>query len=157
MLGRRHIWPTFVRHCQADPVEVARDVWKRQVCCDVWSPAEIIEMAALRTAGDWLKHWYNSLRTTLVARTRRADHLTVAALYILQYRAYKNRDTDTEDEPLGLMNDAQRGKRAVLNSGIGQQSCHWTCVYWTLRGPNGSPPSACTSTLWQNVFPGSLL
>ena len=26
----------------------------------------------------------------------------------------------------GLVNGAQRGKGAALNSGIGQQSCHWS-------------------------------
>ena len=105
-----------------------------------------IEMAALRTLGVWLQGsgWVEALvqaeistastadsflRAAYVARTRRTHQVTAAALYILQYRAYNHRDTDTEDEPLGLMNDAQRGKRAALNSSIGQQSCHWSCVY----------------------------
>ena len=68
----------------------------------------------------------DSLRTAHVARTSRAHHVTAAALYSLQYRAYNN--TDTEYEPLGLMNGAQKGKKAAINSGIGQQSYHCTYV-----------------------------
>ena len=67
-----------------------------------------IKMAALRTLGDWLQSsgWVgtgttagtaDSLRAPHVAPTRRAHQITAAALYILQYRAYNNRDTDTED------------------------------------------------------------
>ena len=78
-----------------------------------------IEMAALRTMGDWLQSSSrvealvqaeittagtadSFLCAAHVARTRRAHQLPAAALYILQYRAYNNRDTDTEDEPLGF-------------------------------------------------------
>ena len=76
-----------------------------------------IEMTALRTLCVWLQgsRWVetlvqaeittagtaDSLRAAHVARTRRA-RVTAAALYILQYRTYNNRDTDTEDEPLGF-------------------------------------------------------
>ena len=42
------------------------------------------------------------LRAAHVARTRHAHQATMAALYNLQYRAYNNRDTDIEDEPLGF-------------------------------------------------------
>ena len=64
-----------------------------------------IEMAALKTIGDWLKgsSWVQALaqaeiatagtadsflRATHVTRTRRAHQVTVAALYILKHRAY---------------------------------------------------------------------
>jgi len=76
-----------------------------------------IEMAALGTLGYLLKGsgWIETLVqadiTTAgtadsflyaehVARTKRAHQVTAAALYILQYRAYKNCDIDTEDKPL---------------------------------------------------------
>ena len=78
-----------------------------------------IEMAALRTLGDWLQGsgWVEALvqadiTTTGTAdsflgaahvdRTRHDRQVTAAALYILQYRAYHNRDIDTEDGPLGF-------------------------------------------------------
>ena len=109
-----------------------------------------IEMAALGTLGYLLKGsgWVEALVQTEittagtadsflyaehVARTKRAHQVTAAALYILQYRGYNNCDTDTEDEPLGLINGAQRRN-------IGQQSYYWSCVYWSLCGPSGSPP-----------------
>ena len=64
-----------------------------------------IEMAALKTLGDWLRFsgWvqalvqadiaslgiaYSFLHATHVARTSRAHQVTVAALYILKHRAY---------------------------------------------------------------------
>ena len=64
-----------------------------------------IEMAALKTVGDWLKGsgWVQALvqaeiatagtadsflRAAHVTRTRRAHRVTVAALYILKNRAY---------------------------------------------------------------------
>ena len=78
-----------------------------------------IEMAALRTLGDWLQGscWVEALVqaaiTTAgtadsflcaahVVRTRRAHQVTAAALCILQYWAYNNRDTYTKYEPLGF-------------------------------------------------------
>ena len=42
------------------------------------------------------------LRAAHVARTRHSHQPSAAALYFLQYRAYNNRDIDTEDEPLGF-------------------------------------------------------
>ena len=64
-----------------------------------------IEMAALKTVGDWLKGsgWVEALvqadiattgtadsflSVAHVARTRRAHQVTLAALYILKFRAY---------------------------------------------------------------------
>lgn len=64
-----------------------------------------IEMATLKTIGDWLKGsgWVQALvqaeiatagtadsflRATHVARTRRAHQVTAAALHILKHRAY---------------------------------------------------------------------
>ena len=76
-----------------------------------------IEMAALRTMGDWLQWLVEALvqveitragtadaflRAAHVPHTRRAHQVTAAALYTLQYWVYNNRDTDTEDEPLGF-------------------------------------------------------
>lgn len=66
-----------------------------------------IEMAFLRTLGDWLKGsgWVEAvvqagistigtadsfLKVTHVSRTKRAHQVTVAALYILQHAAYDN-------------------------------------------------------------------
>ena len=94
-----------------------------------------IEMAAMRTLGDWLQGsgWVEALvqaeittastadsflRAAHVARTRPANQVTAAAMYTMQYRAY---------------NGAQRGKRAALNSSIGQQSCHWSCLLVFVR------------------------
>ena len=74
-----------------------------------------IEMAALKTIGDWLKGsgWVQALvqaeittagtadsflRASHVARTRRAHQITAAALYILKHRAYdRYRLTCTSD------------------------------------------------------------
>ena len=73
----------------------------------------------MKTLGDWLKgsDWAESLkqanitttstadsflRATHIARTRRAYQVTAAPLYIIQFRAYNNCDTDTEDEPFGF-------------------------------------------------------
>ena len=78
----------------------------------------VIEMAALRTLCDWLQGngWVEALvqaeittagtaesllRAAHAASTRRAHQVAPAALYI-RYRPYNNRDTDTEDEPLGF-------------------------------------------------------
>ncbi|KAL7408249.1 hypothetical protein ABVT39_020345 [Epinephelus coioides] len=78
-----------------------------------------IEMAALKTLGDWLQGsgWVEALvqaeittagtadsfvRASHVTRSRRAHQVTAAAVYILQHRAYNNCDTDTEDEPLSF-------------------------------------------------------
>ena len=87
-----------------------------------------IEIAALGNLPDWLQGSGrvealvqaeitttgtadSFLRAAHVARIRRAHQVTAAALYILQYRANNNCDTDTEDEP--FMNGAQRGKREL--------------------------------------------
>uniref|UniRef100_UPI00358F05C7 uncharacterized protein n=1 Tax=Myxine glutinosa TaxID=7769 RepID=UPI00358F05C7 len=78
------------------------------------------EMAALKTAGDWLQDsgWTQALvqaeiatagtadsflRAAHVSRTRRAHQVTVAALHILQHRAYdiyNERATARDEEPL---------------------------------------------------------
>jgi len=79
-----------------------------------------IEMAALRTLGDWLQGsgWVQALvqaeiatagtadsflRASHVLRTRRAHQVTAAALYILQHRAYNHyclgETMDAEDLP----------------------------------------------------------
>ena len=75
-----------------------------------------IEMAALKTLGDWLKAsgWVQALvqagittpgtadsflQAAHVARTRRAHQVTIAALYILKHRAYEHyNQTCVEDE-----------------------------------------------------------
>ncbi|KAL8614538.1 hypothetical protein ACOMHN_066368 [Nucella lapillus] len=83
-----------------------------------------IEMAALRTLGDWLQGsgWvqaeiataYSFLRASHVLRTRRAHQVTAAALYILQHRAYKHyclgETRDAEDLPEFEDWFCQRGK-----------------------------------------------
>ena len=79
----------------------------------------VIEMATMRTLCDWLQGngWVealvqaeittagtadSSLRVAHAASTRRAHQVALAALYVLQYRAYNNRESDTEYEPLGF-------------------------------------------------------
>ena len=57
-----------------------------------------IEMAALGTPGDNSRH----CRLLLASSTCCSHQVTAAALYIQQYRAYSNRGTGTEDEPLGF-------------------------------------------------------
>lgn len=76
-----------------------------------------IEMAALKTLGDWLKGsgWVQALvqadiitvgtadsclRALHVARTRRAHQVTAAALYILQRRAYEHYRVTGDEAPL---------------------------------------------------------
>ena len=78
-----------------------------------------IEMAVLKTLGDWLQGsgWVEALvqagiatagtansflHCAHVARSRHAHQVTVAALYILQNRAYNNRNTKAEDSSLGF-------------------------------------------------------
>jgi len=74
-----------------------------------------IEMAALKTVGDWLRGsgWVQALvqaeittagtadsflQAAHVTRTRRAHQITAAALYILQHRAYNHYSVaNTED------------------------------------------------------------
>ncbi|KAL8563820.1 hypothetical protein ACOMHN_061944 [Nucella lapillus] len=90
-----------------------------------------IEMAALRTLGDWLQGsgWVQALvqaeiatsgtadsflRASRVLRTRRAHQVSAAALYILQNRAYKHyclgETRDAEDLPEFENWCCQRGK-----------------------------------------------
>jgi len=74
-----------------------------------------VEMAALKTLGDWLQGsgWTHALaqaeiatagtadsflRASHVTRTRRAHQLTAAALYILQRRAYDQHSASAEDD-----------------------------------------------------------
>ena len=61
--------------------------------CSGW--VEAVVQAEITTAGTD----DSFLCAEHVARTRRT-HVTAAALYILQYRTYNKRDTDTEDDPL---------------------------------------------------------
>ena len=78
-----------------------------------------IEMAALKTLGDWLQGsgWVEALiqagiatagtansflHCAHVTRSRYAHQVTVAALYILQNRAYNNRNTESKDSFLGF-------------------------------------------------------
>ena len=97
-------------------MEVARDVWRRQVCCDYWRPAhrdgrsevfgwllrscwvEALVQVEITTAGTA----DSFLREAHVARTRRADQVIAVAMYIIQYRVCNSTDTDAENEPLGL-------------------------------------------------------
>lgn len=77
-----------------------------------------IEMAALKTIGDWLQGsgWVQALvqaeiattgtadsllRVAHVMRTRRAHQITSAALYILQQRAYNHYSVNVES-PVGF-------------------------------------------------------
>ena len=111
-------------------------------------------MAALRILGDWLlgRGWVEALVqvevTTAgkadsflgvahVARTRFAHQVTVAALYILQCRAYNNRATDTEDEPVGFDKWCSKTNESC------PQIHYWATVMLCL--------------LVQNLSPGSLL
>uniref|UniRef100_UPI00358E92D9 uncharacterized protein n=1 Tax=Myxine glutinosa TaxID=7769 RepID=UPI00358E92D9 len=101
-----------------------------------------IEMAALRTLGDWLKGsgWVQALvqaeivtagtadsflRASHVLRTRRAHQVTAAALYILQHRAYNHYCFRSEwNESLSwlLLPCAHEAKGRVKHSG--SSLCH---------------------------------
>jgi len=84
---------------------VSKLIWEGQVCDNAWGLHT--EMAALRTIGDIVdgSGWTDALtqadiatagtcegflRASHVAKTRRAHHVTAAALYQLQQTAYLN-------------------------------------------------------------------
>ena len=120
-----------------------------------------IEMASLRTLGDWLlgSRWVetlvqaevttagnaDSLDAAHVARTRFAHQVTAAALYILQYRAYNNKTQIQKMSLLGLLNGAQRRMRAA------HKSNYWATVMFYLlvfvRSQRQSSFKLC-SLLW---------
>ena len=115
-------------------------------------------MSGLRTMGDWLQGSgrVEALVQAEITTTGTADSFLPAASDV-PTKSQRLHCTScsigltltvTQIQKLrvwDLRNGAQRGKRAALNTNIGQQSCHWSCVYWSLCGPTGSPPSACTS------------
>ena len=96
-----------------------------------------IKAAALRTRVDWLQcdDWVEGLVQAEIttagtadsfmcavhfARARRAQQVTAATIYTLQYQSYNNRETYAEYEHLRF--DKQCLKRAALNSSTEQQS-----------------------------------
>ena len=103
-----------------------------------------IEMAALKTIGDWLQGsgWAQALvqadiatvgtadslhRATHVMRTRKAHQITAAALYILQHHAYDHYTLTCAEKVnflLALRPGMMRENGVVLSFSTGQQQWH---------------------------------